>query len=92
MKFSLTVYIGSSHLLQSNIGISSFLDDKSLQYQVILCSMCYFILEVPQKKNDNVFIPSVWSMGLVILKADCGRNAPLSNPFRVALRAEPRVK
>ena len=46
--------------------------------------MCYFILEV-QKENDNIFIASVWSMELVVMKADW-RNAPISNPFKVTLQ------
>ena len=65
----MTVYMAVPHLLQSNIGISSFLDDKSLQYQNVYVACVISFLRC-KRKNDNIFIASVWSMELVVMKAD----------------------
>lgn len=73
------------HLLQRNIVISfSFLNDKSLQYQNVHIACTFSFLRC-KGKNDNIFIASVWNIGLVVKEPDW-RNSCLSNPFKVTLR------
>ena len=45
------------------------LDDKSLQYQNVYVACVISFLRC-KRKNDNIFIASVWSMELVVMKAD----------------------